>query len=320
MVRNCQNQPNWGLNAKVECGILQGDYITRLSDDKMLTPSERIDTIQEIASRLSKEDWPLIDLTLRQFSLPWTEEWQGDERAYIFNMLDDAPNETLVDLAAHLGYDNAHERPGVEPDFWKVGHFRLFASHLAEDKDYATQLQLELSRFYISTFVAHKDINPTREWQEEIELALSTADALVALLTPGFHASLWTDQEVGFAMGRGLLAVAISLGEEPYGFIARLQAFQGIGKTVEELAREMFQAFLRNKQTKRRLTLAFLNRFENSHSFDNAKENMSLLEGIDYWELHFEERIRKAVDSNYQLRKAWGVPERAESLIRKWTK
>jgi hypothetical protein len=33
------------------------------------------------------------------------------------------------------------------------------------------------------------DIEPTRKWQDEIELALSTADALVAMLTPGFHES-----------------------------------------------------------------------------------------------------------------------------------
>ena len=213
----------------------------------MLTPPERINAIQEIASRLSKEDWPLIDLILKQFSLPWSEEWSGDKNTYIIEMVSNAPGETLAQLAAHLGYDIAYERSVVEPDFWEAGHFRLFACHLAEEKDYATKLQLELNSFHISTFVAHKDITPTREWQEEIELALNTADALVALLTPGFHESFWTDQEVGFAMGRGVLAVAIRLGEEPYGFISRLQAFQGEGKTEKELAREIFQVFLTSR-------------------------------------------------------------------------
>lgn len=286
----------------------------------MLTPPERIIAIQEIASRLSKEDWPLIDLTLKQFSLSWSETWDGDKKSYIIEMLSDAPSETLAQLAAYLGYDIAYERSVVEPDFWEEGHFRLFASHIAKDKDYATQLQLELNCFHISTFVAHKDITPTREWQGEIELALNTADALVALLTPGFHKSLWTDQEVGFAMGRGLLAVAIRLGEEPYGFIARLQAFQGKGKNEKTLSREIFQAFLKNKLTKRRMTLALLSKFENSYDFAIAKDNMGLLEEIDYWESGFEERIRKAVESNSQIRSAFHVPSRAENLIRKWTK
>ncbi len=205
-----------------------------------------------------------------------------------------------------------------EPELWEPGFFRVFPSHLAKDKDYATELQSRLANFNISTFVAHKDITPTREWQDEIELALSTADALVALLTPGFHESLWTDQEVGFVMGRGLLAVAIRLGEEPYGFMGRLQAFQGQDKPTKDLAREMCEAFIRNKQTKKSMTHAILNRFEQSHSFDDAKRTMQLLEGIDYWEHQFEERITRAVEQNSQIEHSFGVPDRAHKLIQKW--
>lgn len=285
----------------------------------MLTPSERINAIQEIASRLSKEEWSLIDLTLKQFSLPWSNEWSGDESSYIIEMVSDADNETLSQLSAHLGYDIAYERSVVEPDFWEAGHFRLFASHLADEKVYATNLQSELKLFHISTFVAHKDITPTREWQEEIELALNTCDALISLLTPGFHKSFWTDQEVGYAMGRGVLAVAIRLGEDPYGFISKLQAFQGQDKSEKELAREIFNALLNNKQTRRRMTHALLSRFEISYSFANAKDNMSLLEEINYWESQFEERIRKAVESNSQIKESFGVPGRSRSLIKKWT-
>jgi len=117
----------------------------------MLTPPERITAIQEISSRLSKEDWPLIDLTLKQFSLPWSEQWSEDKKNYIVEMVSDGPGETLAQLAAHLGYDIAYERSVVEPDFWEPGHFRLFAGHLAEEKDYATKLQSELNDFHKRT-------------------------------------------------------------------------------------------------------------------------------------------------------------------------
>ena len=233
-------------------------------------------------------------------------------------MISDASGETLTQLAAHLGFDATNERPGVQPSFWKTGSFRLFASHLAEHKDYATELQSHLANFNISAFVAHKDITPTREWQDEIELALSTADALVAILTPGFHDSSWTDQEVGFVMGRGLLAVAVRMGEEPYGFLGRLQAFQGEGKPTKALAREMCEAFMRNKQTRKSMTYAVLNLFEQSSSFDEAKRAMGVLEGTAYWEPQFEERIKRAVKENGQIVHSFGVPERAHALIRKW--
>ncbi len=87
----------------------------------MLTPPERITAIQEIASRLAQEDWPLIDLTLRQFSLPWSEQWGANKKSYIIEMVSEAPGETLAQLAAHLGYDIAYERSVVEPDFWEPG-------------------------------------------------------------------------------------------------------------------------------------------------------------------------------------------------------
>ena len=190
-------------------------------------------------------------------------------------------------------------------------------AHLAEQKEYATKLQSELHDYQISTFVAHVDIAPTREWQDEIELALNTADALVALLTPGFHQSNWTDQEIGFAMGRGILSVAVKLGQEPYGFISKLQAFQGEGKDEKKLAAEMFEAFLINKLSQRRMSLALLSKFENSFSFVEAKKNICLLERMDYWDPLFADRIREAVQSNDQIKRSFGVPEQAESLIRK---
>ncbi|HEU4759671.1 MAG TPA: toll/interleukin-1 receptor domain-containing protein, partial [Dehalococcoidia bacterium] len=232
--------------------------------------------------------------------------------------ISDASGETLAQLAEHLGYDAISERPGVEPSFWKPGFFRLFVTHLAKDRALATTLQERLETFGISAFVAHKDIAPTAEWQDEILLALNTTDALVALLTPGFHESSWTDQEVGFVMGRGLLTVAVTLGETPYGFIGRLQAFSGTGKSEQALATEIFEAFVKNKQTKRRMASAVLTLFEQSYSFQVAKRNVALLEQIDYWEPQFEERIRRAIADNGQVRDSFGVPNRAYSVIRKW--
>ena len=112
----------------------------------------------------------------------------------------------------------------MTPTFWLENHLRLFVSHLAKHKKQASLIQQNLLSYQISAFIAHVDIAPTKKWQDEIELALSTADALVAMLTPGFHESKWTDQEIGFAMGRSLPILTIRLGEDPYGFLAREQA------------------------------------------------------------------------------------------------
>ena len=111
-----------------------------------------------------------------------------------------------------------------EARIWEQGCYRVFLSHKAEVKIEVAKLKDELGVYGISAFVAHKDIHPTREWQNEIENALNSMDALVALLTENFHDSNWTDQEVGFAFGRGVPIIAVRLGMDPYGFLGRFQA------------------------------------------------------------------------------------------------
>jgi hypothetical protein len=87
------------------------------------------------------------------------------------------------------------------------------------------------------------DIHPTKEWQDEIESALSSMDGFVALLTDNFHESDWTDQEVGFALARGVPIVAVRLGRDPYGFIGR---FQGLGATWDNCALELAKLLIKH--------------------------------------------------------------------------
>src|ERR1043165_320621 len=111
-------------------------------------------------------------------------------------------------------------------------------------------------------------------------MALSTCDSLVALLHDNFHASNWTDQEIGFAMGRGVPTFAVRLGATPYGFIGRFQAFNGVKKAPSQLARELFDCFRNNKQTKKQMAEAVVSLFEASNSFADAKERIGFLEEI----------------------------------------
>jgi TIR domain len=69
-------------------------------------------------------------------------------------------------------------------------------------------------------------IEPTREWQKVIELALRSCDVLMAYVTPDFAQSRWTDQEVGWAMGRGVVLIPVKVGADPYGFFGTYQAVQ----------------------------------------------------------------------------------------------
>ena len=277
--------------------------------------------MKEIAGRLSMEEYPLIDVTLKQFSLPWSDSWNSTKDAYVLRMIEEAPDQSLIDLAQHVGFqfEEISERR-VEPPFWRKGMLRLFVTHLAIHRDFAAELQTELLSFGISCFVAHNDIEPTQEWQAQIETALATCEALIALLHKNFNLSDWTDQEIGFAMGRGVPAFSVRFGQDPYGFIGRFQAFNGNGKTPAALARELFDAYRTNKQTQRRMSEVLVGLFEESGSFAEAKARIGYLEHLDQWEPSFSTRIRSATQTNSQVSGSWGVPERVAALVKKWAK
>lgn len=284
-----------------------------------LTASQRISFLKEISTRLETEEWPLVDVTLSQFGLPTSDEWQGNKVAYILAMCKGASDPVLTELAQHVGYVVEEvPRLGIDPPFWRKRMFRLFITHLSSEKVFAAQVQEALLGYGISGFVAHNDIEPTLEWQSQIEAALATADSLVALLHLSFHQSSWTDQEIGFAMGRGLPVFAIRFGQDPYGFIGRFQAFTGGGKTPEALARELFDAYRKNKQTQRRMAEVLVSLFEDSGSFVNAKERIGYLELIEVWDTSFVPRLEAAVEANSQISGSWGIPERVEKLTKKW--
>ncbi len=67
-----------------------------------MKPSERIKLISDIADNFAEEDWSIIDLTLRQFKLPSTEQWSGNRHAYIMAMIEEADDHILLSLADHL--------------------------------------------------------------------------------------------------------------------------------------------------------------------------------------------------------------------------
>lgn len=282
-----------------------------------LSASQRVTLIKEIANRMGGESWALIDVTLRQFSLPTSDNWNGGPDNYVMQMVSDAPDAALIELAKHTGFPFEEESyPRVDPAFWVDGMLRVFLSHLATERQFAAKLQLALFSYGMTTFVAHNDIEPASEWQTQIELALNTCDTLIALLHPGFHASKWTDQEIGFAMGRGLPTFAVKFGEDPYGFVGRFQAFNGREKDVGTLASEIFGSYCRHRQTRRQMSEVAVHLFEVSESFAEAKARISMVERIDFWKPSFANRLKTAVLENSQIKGAFGVAERVNRLVR----
>lgn len=282
-----------------------------------MTASERILLLKEISNELQKEqNWSIIDLTLKQFKIPTLDIFNGEKFEYILQQIQFADDESLTDLAVHLKIHSSKTESEIFPSFWRDGYFNLFISHLASDKITAQELKNKLEGYSISGFVAHSDIEPTKEWQDEIELALRTCDALVALMIPSFHESKWTDQEIGLALGRDLLIMPVRMGLDPYGFIGKFQAINFTG--IDKLALDIFESLLKNKKTSKKINQAIIHKFENSDSFYSANGNINLVEKITFWDKNLVERLRSAVENNYQISSSFGVPSRVKNIVEQY--
>lgn len=164
-------------------------------------------------------------------------------------------NELAVQYINRMKGNEAHRNLDIEMPvaeevvindrIWNNGNLRIFLSHKAEHKVETAKLQEELATYGIASFVAHNDIEPTREWQNEIENALHTMDVLVALLTDRFQESNWTDQEIGFALGRKKQVIAVRMGTDPYGFIGRYQA---VTATWDNAAINIVKALMKHEK------------------------------------------------------------------------
>lgn len=196
------------------------------------------------------------------------------------------------------------------------GFFRVFLSHKADYKVETAKLKEAFLAYGVTCFVAHEDIEPTHEWQNEIENALFSMEACVVLLTPGFHSSFWTDHEIGVAIGRRVPVIPVKLGIDPYGFIGKYQAVNGQALISSNLASTLFGLLMsKYSSIKERVIDVLVMRFENAESFSHANNLMEYLKKITVAAPEIVERLDTAPKKNMQVREANKVKRDLPGLL-----
>jgi hypothetical protein len=204
---------------------------------------------------------------------------------------------------------------------WGAGHVRVFLSHKAKYKKQTSQLKEWLGFCGVACFVAHVDIKPTKEWQREIENALQSMDALVALFTEDFHESNWTDQEVGFALGRGVPVTAVCLGKDPCGLIGKRQGLQGCSwKDTGGMAAKIYEVLHERLPDQSRLFEGALAAYSGSISFANSAWKVkNVLSTFDTLTPVQVERVVRALRDNRQNRLSFEGRSSLVPLLERWT-
>jgi len=150
-------------------------------------------------------------------------------------------------------------------NIWTKNHFRVFLSHNATYKEKAFELKREFNSYGICAFVAN-DAEPSEEGQKEIEKALLSMDAFVALITEDFYNSDLANQEIGFSQAFDIPHIYVDLGGgSPRGFTANIHTLKcnwGVAY------KEIFEILLKFEEVRN----AFIDHLKNISNYIFANE------------------------------------------------
>ncbi|MDE0534433.1 MAG: toll/interleukin-1 receptor domain-containing protein [Albidovulum sp.] len=177
-----------------------------------------------------------------------------------------------------------YSKPAIDADtlsIWKKGMVRLFISHRDEHKAKANELAEALEHYGISSFVAHDSIQPMEIWQSEIVKGLETMEIMLAFVTNDLHSSVWTNQEIGFALGRKIPIVSLKLqSQDPRGFIGKQQALKCRYNDVGAATPKIYKVLADKLGNRERLQTSLISAFLSSPSFDEAKRRFDCMKNV----------------------------------------
>lgn len=120
-----------------------------------------------------------------------------------------------------------------------------------------------------------------KTWQQEITNGLDTMEIMLAFVTDGFHESAWTNQEIGYALGRNIPVISLKLqNEDPKGFVGNIQALKGRLENPEASVKDIYKLLSERLGNNRRLQDALVTAFVQSTNYDETKLRFIRLEGV----------------------------------------
>lgn len=202
----------------------------------------------------------------------------------------------------------------VSPDFWKEGCIKLFLSHLSSNKERMSYLKSCLDYWGICAFVAHEDIEPSREWRNEVEVALETMEVMVVLVEPGIKDSDWCCQEVGYALGRKVEIIPLRAGMDPFGFFGKYQGIQAKGKIPALVAEEIVRTLLKKPKYRTQL-LQCIGKALASLQSDTKLKNVR---SLDSWNVATDDQLKTLLErislSDYEKKQLQDIIARTNAF------
>ena len=183
----------------------------------------------------------------------------------------------------------------------------VFLSYSNKNKKLAHRLKKALEQFGVVPFLAHDDIRVSMPWRKEILKQLRTCNILIPIVTEAFTHSRWTDQEVGYAMGRKKLIVPVKTNIDPYGLMGGFQAVRLNQHSLEETCWKIMASLKDHASLADDAKSGAIKFFLRSPTFDDAWTNLTgLMKCGPFARLELAEIIRGSARNQniYGCRKA----------------
>jgi hypothetical protein len=179
--------------------------------------------------------------------------------------------------------------------------FKLFVSHVAAAVGDLLPLAQQLKNYGIEPFLAHEHIAPGLRWHEELTHALGTMDALLSFHGVGFNQSPWCNQEVGFALGRGVTIIPVAAGEVPSGFMGEIQAIRWRPAQLQDVTDAVLARIRENHAARHALGEALSRRLKFSTSFAQTDFLIAQLQQLGVLSAAAQHQVSLGIRFNNQV-------------------
>lgn len=261
--------------------------------------------MKSIAFKLATMDDLTSTLILREFG--WSNYW------YLEGSFD-AKVRSIIDHIQEFGFDHLNDLGNQLTSFDELAPQEMaesvtnsrkvlvFISHMKEYRQFASELKSGLAKFCIDSFVAHDDIGDNELWRTTLRKELSGCDAFVSLVTDGYEASVWCQQEIGWVTSIDKLTMGVKF-KEPVpalGFLGEQQLINF--RDFEDLSRRIRDVVSRDHRTSVKWRESVLSELEVAYSWDRVRSLWKLISQFEELSSNETKILRNALETNEQVR------------------
>jgi TIR domain len=223
------------------------------------------------------------------------------ELQIVFYIKDDAKQFPQSDLAT--------SEKILEIDASDKKIIKTFISYSSKDKHLAGQLKilLESSGLGLEVFLAHDDIEPSKEWESEILYYLERSEIFIPLITENFYESDWTGQESGIARITKQLIIPLCYKLTPKGFIGKYQALFFDGNNLYSSVDQIRSIILSHEILGKHVADAIISDFVSSGTYRSSSRMLKEILKIKTLNIVQAKKIVKGSIENSQIYAAWDM-------------